>query len=57
MFQELFIGETTWWSVGVDPKDPRGVTSMSLRAGEALDRYLRSSEFEERLNLDRFALP
>ena len=55
--QELFIGETTWWSVGAAPEDPRRVTNISLQAGEALDRYLRSSEFEEKLNLDGFMLP
>ncbi|KAH9829358.1 uncharacterized protein C8Q71DRAFT_911902 [Rhodofomes roseus] len=54
-YEQRFVGKCTWWRV-YDAEGERRVESISCEAGERVEQYLRSQEFEKTLSLDAFVL-
>ncbi|TFY53589.1 hypothetical protein EVJ58_g9368 [Rhodofomes roseus] len=54
-FRPRFVGECAWWRVH-EVAGERRSESISCAAGERVEQYLRSAEFEETLSLDGFVL-
>ncbi|KAH9829362.1 uncharacterized protein C8Q71DRAFT_790635 [Rhodofomes roseus] len=54
-FHPRFVGECAWWRVH-EVAGERRSESISCEAGERVERYLRSAEFEKTLSLNGFVL-